>query len=97
MKLTYDVADKPKGAQLLILALQQMLAILAATIAVPMIVRNGLTPAAAMFGAGVGTIVYQLFTRRKSPVFLGSSFAFLGSMASAFAGGVSMQPAPKGS
>ncbi len=91
MKLTYDVADKPKGAQLLILALQQMLAILAATIAVPMIVRNGLTPAAAMFGAGVGTIVYQLFTRRKSPVFLGSSFAFLGSMASAFAGGVSMQ------
>ena len=91
MKLTYDVADKPKGAKLLTFALQQMLAILAATIAVPMIVGNGMTPAAAMFGAGAGTIIYQIFTRRKSPVFLGSSFAFLGSMSTAFAGAVSMQ------
>ena len=91
MKLTYDIADKPRGANLVIFALQQMLAILAATIAVPMIIGNGLTPAAAMFGAGVGTIVYLLFTRFKSPVFLGSSFAFLGSMSAAFAGGVSMQ------
>lgn len=91
MKLTYDVADKPKGAQLVTFALQQMLAILAATIAVPMIVGNGMTPAAAMFGAGAGTIIYLLFTKFKSPVFLGSSFAFLGSMFSAFAGGVSMQ------
>ena len=91
MKLTYDIADKPRGGKLLVFALQQMLAILAATIAVPMIIGNGLTPAAAMFGAGVGTIVYLLFTQRKSPVFLGSSFAFLGSMAAAFAGGVSMQ------
>ncbi len=91
MKLTYDIADKPRGGKLVVFALQQMLAILAATIAVPMIIGNGLTPAAAMFGAGVGTIVYLLFTQRKSPVFLGSSFAFLGSMAAAFAGGVSMQ------
>jgi uracil permease len=91
MKLTYDIADKPQGGKLVVFALQQMLAILAATIAVPMIIGNGLTPAAAMFGAGVGTIVYLLFTQRKSPVFLGSSFAFLGSMAAAFAGGVSMQ------
>ena len=91
MKLTYDIADRPKGGKLLVFALQQMLAILAATIAVPMIIGNGLTPAAAMFGAGVGTIVYWLFTLRKSPVFLGSSFAFLGSMSAAFAGGVSMQ------
>ena len=91
MKLTYDVADKPKGLNLITFALQQMLAILAATIAVPMIIGNGMTPAAAMFGAGAGTIVYQLFTRRKSPVFLGSSFAFLGSMSTAFAGATSMQ------
>ena len=91
MKLIFDVSDKPKAGQLVVFALQQMLAILAATIAVPLIIGNGLTPAAAMFGAGVGTIVYILFTKRKSPVFLGSSFAFLGSMAAAFAGGVSMQ------
>ena len=49
-----------------------------------------LSPAAALFGAGVGTLVYLLFTKFRSPVFLGSSFAFLGSMAAAFAGGVSM-------
>ena len=46
-----------------------------------------LDPAAALFGAGVGTLVYVLFTKGKSPVFLGSSFAFLSSMASATAFG----------
>ncbi len=91
MELIYDVQDKPKFSSVLLFAYQQMLAILAATIAVPIIIGNGLTPAAAMFGAGVGTLVYILFTRRKSPVFLGSSFAFIGSMVTAFAGGVSMQ------
>ncbi len=90
MKLEYGVKDRPKTGRLLLFALQQLLAILAATIAVPMIVGNGMSPSAALFGAGVGTIVYLLFTRFKSPVFLGSSFAFLGSMAAAFAGGVSM-------
>ena len=91
MKLIYDVEDKPGFGKTVVFALQQMLAILAATTAVPMIVGNGLTPAAAMFGAGVGTLVYILFTRKKSPVFLGSSFAFIGSMFAAFAGGISMQ------
>ena len=90
MNLVFDVKDKPKPGQLIAFALQQMLAILAATIAVPMIIGNGLTPAAAMFGAGCGTLIYQLFTRRKSPVFLGSSFAFIGSMFAAFAGASSM-------
>ncbi len=90
MKMIFDVEAKPKFGQLVIFAIQQMLAIMAATIAVPMIIGNGLTPAAAMFGAGVGTLVYQLFTKFKSPVFLGSSFAFIGSMFAAFAGGVSM-------
>ncbi len=90
MKMIFDVESKPKFSQLVVFAIQQMLAIMAATIAVPMIIGNGLTPAAAMFGAGVGTIVYLLFTKFKSPVFLGSSFAFIGSMLAAFAGGVSM-------
>ncbi len=91
MKLIYDVKDKPKFGQLIVFAIQQLLAIMAATLVVPVIVGNGMSPAAALFGAGVGTIVYVLFTKAKSPVFLGSSFAFLGSMAAAFAGGVSMQ------
>lgn len=90
MKLIYEVSSKPKFVQLIFFAVQQMLAILAATIAVPAIVGNGLTPATAMFGAGVGTLVYLFFTKRRSPVFLGSSFAFIGSMLAAFAGGVSM-------
>ena len=90
MKLIYDVEDKPRFRQVLVFALQQLLAIMAATIAVPAITGHGMTAAAALFGAGCGTIVYLLFTRFRSPVFLGSSFAFLGSMAAAFAGGVSM-------
>ena len=91
MKLIYDVEDKPKLSLLIVYGFQQVLAIMAATIAVPMIVGNGMSTAAALFGAGMGTLTYVLFTRKKSPVFLGSSFAFIGSMVTAFAGAVSMQ------
>ena len=87
--IIYQVEDKPAWGKTLIFALQQLLAILAATIAVPSIIGNGMSPAAALFGAGVGTLVYLLFTKFKSPVFLGSSFAFIGSMMSAFTGAVS--------
>ncbi len=94
MKMIYGVKDRPKAGRLVLFALQQLLAILAATIAVPMVVQSttGYTmyTSSALFGAGVGTIVYLLFTKFKSPVFLGSSFAFLGSMFSAFSGGISM-------
>ncbi|MBQ9859126.1 MAG: uracil-xanthine permease [Clostridia bacterium] len=90
MKLVYDVHEKPKFGDLIVFAIQQLLAIMAATLVVPVITGNGMSSVAALFGAGIGTIVYLLFTKFKSPVFLGSSFAFLGSMAAAFAGGVSM-------
>lgn len=86
-KLVYDINDKPKGSQLFILALQQLLAILAATIAVPAIIGLPTQIPAAILGAGVGTLVYQLLTKFKSPVFLGSSFAFLGSLSVAIAYG----------
>ena len=88
--LVYDIKDKPQFSKLIVFAIQQLLAIIAATIAVPAIVGNGMSASAALFGAGVGTIVYQLFTRFRSPVFLGSSFAFIGSMCAAFAGASSM-------
>ncbi len=91
MNLVYNIKDKPKFGQLIVFAFQQLLAILAATIAVPAIVGNGMSQSAALFGAGVGTIVYLLFTKFRSPVFLGSSFAFLGSMFAAFAGAVSTE------
>lgn len=91
MKLVYQVKDRPPFGKTLVFALQQLLAILAATIAVPAIIGHGMSQSAALFGAGVGTIVYLLFTKFRSPVFLGSSFAFLGSMSAAFAGAVTVQ------
>ena len=94
MNMIYGVKDKPKFGQTLVFAIQQLLAIMAATLVVPVIINGAtgstLSPAAALLGAGVGTLVYLLFTKFRSPVFLGSSFAFLGSMSAAFAGGVSM-------
>ena len=90
MKLIYGVKDKPKFGQLIIFALQQLLAIMTATLVVPVIIGNNMSPAAALVGAGIGTLFYVFCTKAQSPVFLGSSFAFIGSMFAAFAGGVSM-------
>ncbi len=97
MKMIYGVDATPKQmgfGHTIVFAIQQLLAIMAATLVVPIETNTnaGLTGADAMsiapalFGAGCGTLVYVLFTRKKSPVFLGSSFSFLGSMAAAFAG-----------
>ena len=88
--LVYDIHDKPKFGSMLIFAFQQVLAILAATILVPAIVGNGMSQSAALFGAGIGTLVYQLLTKFRSPVFLGSSFAFIGSMVAAFEGALAV-------
>lgn len=86
-KLVYDIHDKPKFGAMLVFALQQLLAILAATIAVPTIIGLPTQIPAAILGAGIGTLVYQLFTKFGSPVFLGSSFAFLSSLGVAIAYG----------
>lgn len=90
MNIVYNVNDKPKFYKCLIFAFQQVLAIMTATLAVPAIINNicgvNMNQASALFGAGVGTLIYLLLTKFKSPVFLGSSFAFIGSMCSAFAG-----------
>lgn len=90
MSLIYGIKDKPSFGKTVLFAIQQLLAIMAATIAVPAIVGNGLSASAALFGAGVGTFIYLLFTKSASPVFLGSSFAFIGSMFSAFGGAASL-------
>ncbi len=87
MNLIYDIEGKPKFSKLLVFAFQQVLAIMAATIAVPTIIGLPTQIPAAILGAGIGTIVYLLFTRFKSPVFLGSSFAFLGALGNAIAFG----------
>ena len=90
MKLMYQVEDRPRPSQTLIFAFQQMIAIMAATLLVPMLMSSfanaagetiNFDPAAALFGAGLGSLVYIFFTKKKSPVFLGSSFTFLGAYA----------------
>ncbi len=96
MQLTYNVKDKPPFGKTLIFAFQQMIAIMAATLLVPMIMAGYTNPdgatlifdcAAALCGAGFGTIVYLLFTKGRSPVFLGSSFTFLGAYAATIGAG----------
>ena len=92
--LVYGVSDKPGIWKTLVFALQQVLAILAATIVVPTIINSNtgsqMSQSAALLGAGVGTLVYLFLTKFKSPVFLGSSFAFIGSMCAAFGGAATM-------
>ena len=92
MKLIYDVADKPKFKANVVFAIQQLLAIIAATLLVPTLVNNIsgtelMSQAAALFGAGAGTLFYIMCTKKKSPVFLGSSFAFISPLAGACAFG----------
>ena len=82
MNMIYNVEDRPRFMSNLVFAVQQLLAIIAATLLVPTLVNASqdtivMDQAAALFGAGMGTLVYVLFTKRRSPVFLGSSFAFI--------------------
>lgn len=63
----------------LILGLQHVLAMFGATVLVPLL--TGLNPAIALLGAGVGTLLFHAVTKRMVPVFLGSSFAFIGAIA----------------
>ena len=88
MKLIYDINDRPALKKTIVFAFQQMIAIMAATLLVPILMSGfdqsgtlNFDPAAALCGAGVGTLVYLFFTKRRSPVFLGSSFTFLGAYA----------------
>lgn len=82
-QLVYDVNDKPAFGKNLVFAFQQVLAIMAATIAVPTSIDLPTQIPAAILGAGLGTIVYLLFTKFKSPVIISSAFAFLSSLSTA--------------
>lgn len=86
-QLVYDVNDRPPFGKMIVFAFQQLLAIMAATIAVPTIIGLPTQIPAAILGAGIGTIVYLLFTKFKSPVIISSSFAFLSSLSTALAFG----------
>ena len=91
MKLVYNVSDRPPLRKNLLYAFQQLLAIMAATLLVPILVDGTgayMSQPAALCGAGFGTLFYLFIaTRKKSPVFLGSSFAFIGPLCGAVAFG----------
>lgn len=69
------VPELGKGAFSL-LAVQHVFAMFGATVLVPIL--TGLNPSVALISAGAGTLVFHAVTGRQVPVFLGSSFAFIG-------------------
>lgn len=94
-KLLLDVNEKPTKGKWIILALQHVFAMFGATILVPIMVNTSagetvLTIPVALVTSGIGTLIYILCTKGKSPVYLGSSFAFIAPMAAAYLkGGIS--------
>ena len=94
-KLLLDVNEKPTKGKWIILALQHVFAMFGATILVPIMVNTSagetvLTIPVALVTSGIGTLIYILCTKGRSPVYLGSSFAFIAPMAAAYLkGGIS--------
>lgn len=87
--LLYDVNETPPVGKMVIFALQHVLAMFGATILVPILVNSlagteVLTIPVALFTSGIGTIIYLFCTKGKSPVYLGSSFAFISPIAYAY-------------
>ena len=70
-----DVGDRPPLLQWLFLSFQHVFAMFGATILVPTL--TGLPVSVALFASGVGTLIYTFVTKRKVPVYLGSSFAYI--------------------
>lgn len=94
-KMLYDIDEKPPLANWIILALQHVFAMFGATILVPILVNSAagaevLTIPVALVASGIGTLIYIFCTKGKSPVYLGSSFAFITPLAAAYLkGGIS--------
>ena len=84
-KMIIGVEDKPRPSQLISSVIQQLLANIAATITVPLVIGLSSHIASAILGCGIGTLAYQIITKRKSPVLLSSNFAFIGALAMTYA------------
>lgn len=76
--LILDVDDKPEFLPGLLLSFQHVFSMFGATILVPII--TGLPISVALMMSGIGTLIYHAITKSKVPVYLGSSFAFIGAM-----------------
>ena len=84
------VNDKPPLLKWILLSLQHVFAMFGATILVPILVNKAvgsdvLSIPVALISSGIGTLIYIICTKGKSPVYLGSSFAFITPMIVAFA------------
>lgn len=94
-KMMYDINEQPPLGKFIVLALQHVFAMFGATILVPILVNSAagetvLTIPVALVTSGIGTLIYILCTKGRSPVYLGSSFAFITPIAAAFMkGGIS--------
>ncbi len=91
-KMILDVNEKPTIAKWIVLAIQHVFAMFGATILVPILVNAGagetvITIPVALVTSGIGTLIYILCTKGKSPVYLGSSFAFIAPLVAAYAKG----------
>ena len=88
-KMTYDIEEMPPLGKSIVLALQHLFAMFGATILVPILVNTAagsevFTVPVALVASGIGTLIYILCTKGKSPVYLGSSFAFIVPVAAAY-------------
>lgn len=88
-KMTIDVDEKPPVAKWIVLAIQHVFAMFGATILVPILVNQAagevvLTIPVALVASGIGTLIYIICTKGRSPVYLGSSFAFIAPIAAAY-------------
>ena len=88
-KMEYDVNEMPKFGKAIVLALQHLFAMFGATILVPILVNSAanaevISIPVALVTSGIGTLIYGICTKRKSPVYLGSSFAFITPIALAY-------------
>ena len=93
--LVLDISEKPNIGKWIIFAFQHIFAMFSATILVPILVNAGageevLTIPVALISSGIGTLIYILCTKGRSPVYLGSSFAFIAPFIAAYLkGGIS--------
>lgn len=88
-KMIYDTNERPPFGKWLVLAFQHVFAMFGATILVPLLVNKAagtevMSIPIALICSGIGTLIYIFVTGGKSPVYLGSSFAYISPIASAF-------------
>lgn len=90
VKGIYDGFKELGTGKMLILGFQHVFAMFGATVLVPLL--TGLSVSVTLFCAGIGTIWFYIITKRKIPIFLGSSFAFIGAFASIANGDKELMP-----